>query len=575
VSLCRRISIIKIIGKKSITIVQGQSICFHYSLDLMFLLWFYCYCCLINICSFAVAQEQPWILVKKFDYSQTFRTNVCDRQRQVYNGSLELPNALAGLNLTIGLPDFQNNTSQDAFFRLVDGRINIHDPGLLVTVMDEVSRRAQFQWRNTFGTFTSLNDDDGNKTWTDILLWSIHVFDISGEVWSRSIERISKGVSYPTGWYDSSIVLTEVVQPNDTKKLDNAWAFLNPFTMSLWFFLCGFVGLTGLLYWCLELLNPDSDEESKRDTPITCIYHAAMVVTGNFGFHPKTHASRFLSFSWTFWVLFVLSAYVANLASHLVTRTVKVYRIDSVAEALRQNSAVCVEEGASVESYLKKSYPTLRLVPKPVTEDIFTSLRSHPNNGGCDVAAFKRNGVRLYQRSSRVNYDCSLALSKSVEVVIPAGMATAMDTGKFRCTALISSVLDYHLLNMIEDGFIENVWNAHLSKVGSINCFADSNQAQGGSLGSSASSLELGDVSGLFWLHVVLSLTALLISLYPFIHLNKNNQNKPYRLASLLSTTPPKDVVPPANISSDILDENKHQDDAREPVPNILNHATS
>jgi hypothetical protein len=89
------------------------------------------------------------------------------------------------------------------------------------------------------------------------------------------------------------------------------------------------------------------------------------------------------------------------------------------------------------------------------------------------------------------------------------------------------------------------------------------------------SSLELGNVSGLFWLHVVLSLTAVVISLYPFIHLNNNNQNKQTRLASLFSTTPSKDVVPSANILSDILDENKHQDDDCEPVPNILNHATN
>jgi hypothetical protein len=545
----------------------------HYSRSIMSMRWFYSCSYLFIFRYYVFAQEQPSILVKKFDFSQTFRTNVCDRQRQVYNGSLDLPNALAGLNLTVGLPDFQNDTSQDAFFRLVNGRINAKDPGLLVTVMDEVSRRAQFQWRNTFGTFTSLNDQDGNKTWTDILLWSIHVFDISGEVWSRSIERINKGVSYPTGWYDSSIVLAETVQPKDTTKLGNDWAFLNPFSLPVWLLLCGFVGITGLLYWGLELLNPESDDQSTNDTPITCIYHAAMVVTGNFGFHPKTHAARFLSFSWTFWVLFVVSAYVANLASHLVTKTVKVYRIDSVADALRQNSAVCVEEGASVESILKKSYPTLRLVPKPVTEDVFTSLRIHPRDGGCDVAAFKRNGVRLYQRSSTVNYDCTLAMSKGVELIIPAGMATAIDTGKFRCTSLISSVLDYHLLNMIEDGFIENAWMAHLSKVGSINCFASTNQAQGGSLGSSASSLEIGDVSGLFWLHVVLSLTAVAISLFPFVRFHDAKRNKQNLVSSLVSTTQSNDAVPTANNASDTLDDGGYQDNDCKPVADGLDES--
>jgi hypothetical protein len=52
--------------------------------------------------------------------------------------------------------------------------------------MDEVALRARFSWQNSFGTYSPLDSNsDGNKTWTDILLWAVEVFDIAGEKWGR------------------------------------------------------------------------------------------------------------------------------------------------------------------------------------------------------------------------------------------------------------------------------------------------------------------------------------------------------------------------------------------------------
>jgi hypothetical protein len=178
----------------------------------------------------ARGQESPSIFVKNFDSSRSFRSDVCQRQRDVWNGMRSLPDALIGLNLSVALPDFQNDFSQDALFRLVNGTIHPEDPRLLVKIMDEVAKRSGFTWRNRFGIFRPLDPNiDGNRTWADILLWSIDVYDISAETWGRSIERIGKGVSFPLGWYDSSIVFVNHLDMNEYQEVVNVWAFLSPF----------------------------------------------------------------------------------------------------------------------------------------------------------------------------------------------------------------------------------------------------------------------------------------------------------------------------------------------------------
>jgi Ligand-gated ion channel len=477
------------------------------------------------LCSISSAQERPAFFVKKFNTSKIYRNNVCQRQRAIWNGSLTLPNALQGLNITVVLPDYQNASLQDTLFKLVDGKINENDPGLLGVIMDEVARRGGFYWRNSFATFSPLNStEDENKTWTDILTWGIETFDVSNHVWGNSIERQALGISFPAGWYDSSIVIAERLDSTMKQRAINTWAFVNPFHWLTWLVIVGFVIVTGLLYWLFEFFLPDSDVAQFQNSPIECIYHTSMVVTGTFGFQPNTHAARLLSFSWTFWVLFVVSAYVANLASHLVTRDTRILRIGSLEEAYNLDLKVCVQKGAVVESILKHKYPDLKLIPKEIKSEILIGLRNNTGKGDCTITAHELNGVRIYERDKALNYDCSISSNMRIQQFIPSGMATALDTANFRCTSLVSSVLDYHLLEMISDGFIENAWASHLNKVSTIDClFKPENSGQSDIL--SASSLVISDVAGLFWLHIILSILSVTLALGMSFQQHRNSRN--------------------------------------------------
>jgi hypothetical protein len=61
-----------------------------------------------------------------------------------------------GLNLTVVLTDYQYGNAENGFFSLVDGKIREDYPGLFGVMIDKVARRAGFEWRNSFGTYSPL-----------------------------------------------------------------------------------------------------------------------------------------------------------------------------------------------------------------------------------------------------------------------------------------------------------------------------------------------------------------------------------------------------------------------------------
>jgi hypothetical protein len=199
--------------------------------------------------SLAQSSESPSLFADKFDYSKSFRTNVCQQQEMLFNGTVALPDALRGLNLTVSFTNYQAGKEVD-FFTLVNNTVQ---SGYYTVIMDEVARRAGFSWRNSFGVYTPRDQLDGNKTWMDILLWAIATYDISVEKWAQTVDRMAMGASFPTGFWDSSVVLAEIVQPHQQKRVVNLWSFLEPFESIVWISIVGAIFLTGMIYWVLEV----------------------------------------------------------------------------------------------------------------------------------------------------------------------------------------------------------------------------------------------------------------------------------------------------------------------------------
>ena len=460
------------------------------------------------------AQEYPLYDTPKFDYGTSHRTNVCSRSKLLLNDTItDVKDALRGLELSVILVDYQG-TGDGALFSLdSDGKIPEVDPGLFVVLLDELASRAGFTWRDSFGTHSPLNSTtDGNQTWTDILVWATDTYDISVDYWSKLASRLNMGVSFPEGWYDSSIVLVERVQRRSSssqKSSFDLWNFLRPFDIYVWLLIAASVIVTGLLYWFLEKINSEADARSLDTRPLSSIFLSAIVFTTHFEFRPNTSAAMLLSWSWTFWSLIVAAAYTANLAAFLsFTGQEKPHVFyASLDQVVRREVPMCVNRYSAQDTYITENYPNANLIRIGDEEELFKALREKR----CDVVATQRFVFEQFSRRA-VNSDCLLRTSGIAQSIVSGGFATAVDSGTY-CSSLISHTIDIHFIEMRADGFIENAWNEYLKRTTDFQCQALAEAEKDDDLDDVDNQrLDVRDMGGIFCFHFILCAIAYLLA---------------------------------------------------------------
>ena len=347
---------------------------------------------LVLVVSSAVAQQKPFANISKFTNDVNFRTNVCDRQTQLYQNSLDVADALRGLNLSVAMTHY-TKPFEDKLFNLdEEGKIPVDRPGLFVIIMDELADRAGFNWRDTFVALEPVDPENDNKTWSDMLQWSVETFDISVDNWAKTVKRMRLGVAFPEGWYDSSLVMVERIDP--TAEDVNMWSFLTPFQWPVWLALCITIVLTGAVYWILERLNRESDTAQLEKQPVTTIFLSALTFMGHFDFNPGTHSARMLALSYTFFTLLFVSSYTANLASFLVANQTPQFSVQTLAQAVRFDISVCVQASSNQDEILSELYPGIKLIRKRFEGEVFEGVK----NGECRIAVTPGE-IRLHSQT--------------------------------------------------------------------------------------------------------------------------------------------------------------------------------
>jgi Ligand-gated ion channel len=454
----------------------------------------------------------------------THRTNVCDRQRLLSSGAIPLRDALAGLDASVAITNYRT-PNENRFFTLSgEGTIKAVDPGLFVVVLDEVARRAGFAWRDSFAAVDPLSPaEDANRTWSDLLEWEVTNFDIAVDYWGRSKQRMALGIAFPRGWYSGSVILATLRAPR-AETFSSYWAFLLPFDGWTWVCVLAVVVFTGMCYFLLDRLDTDADEKEMK--PAVAVFLSALVFTGHFQFLPNTHPARLLSFSWTFCCLILMSAYTANLASFLVSRSLVSDPVSTLDDALVTGIPVCIQRSSAMDEFVTKKYPDMNLIRKDTEQEMFLALRDswYRGGAGCGVAVTNLNTFELYQGQSDTNWDCAMYSEKRTVFSLPSGFATAVDSGVM-CTSLISYVLNLHLTEMEADGFLGRAWEDHVAKVSTQDCHSHPDSSaktkNGGKVADNNSnnniSLNLLDMAGIFILHGFLTVVAVLFALFDLI----------------------------------------------------------
>jgi hypothetical protein len=410
------------------------------------------------------AQEPPAFRDKEFTNSTIVnnKSNVCDRYRQLDWGQIDLPDALRGLHLSVVLIDYQEPITQ-ALFGLRNGVIptsHNNDGPLFVVLLDELARRAGFQWRNSYGVVVPL-PANSSYTYSDLLLWEVETYDIAMGRWDRTVARIANGISFPEGFLDSSLIL---IQNKQNSSQPVVFGFFLPFQAGVWALILIVLIMTGLIYFIMERIDMHSDAQPLETEPGQTVYLSFIVLTGHNEFKPRTVSARMVIFSLTFWALITSAAYTANLASFLVTRHESDFGFHEVRDAVAMRIPICIQGGVALDEYISERYPRAVLIRKSSSSQVFEALR----NNHCSLAVVSRNEYETAERNEKLNKNCWLSWSGRVERFVPSGMAVAVDTGTY-CTSLISHVLDFHLLEMKLEGVLDRAWENYLSNVGNDN----------------------------------------------------------------------------------------------------------
>lgn len=445
------------------------------------------------------AQQAPNPLYATTPFSEVnFRQNFCDEYDRVHNETISLPKALKGVALRPVL-------AQSEFFSLdSEGRIPSDYPGLTAVLLDELCspQRADCTWRDSFSV---TDPPPTGKTWTDLLEWTTHTYDVSVDWWASSVERMALGVAFPESWYDASIIMVGKKDRSESTAFD-PWAWLTPFDRGVWILILVSIVASGLVYWCLELIDPNSDKRRLENDPIDTTFLVAIAFTSHFEFHPRTHAARLFTFSVAFWALLVGAAYTANLASFLVVRNQPTLEFTSVAEAVRLNLPLCTYASTQADVAVSQAFPQANIVRKELIEQVYEGVSS----GECAVAITTVSSWNYFERVSTTNGNCDLEWIGRTFQFVPAGFATVADSGTY-CTSLLRDVINYHFLRMKTEGFLEEAWNEHLTKTTDWNCNAqgtNTNEADGDS-----GQLTLQNMGGVFIFHAMLTGGALLLAL--------------------------------------------------------------
>ena len=164
---------------------------------------------------------------------------------------------------------------------------------------------------------------------------------------------------------------------------------------------------------------------------------------------------------------FIVLIYSANLASLLVDRQSPPPAVLTVAEAAVFGQPICTIDGHNSDKHIADNFPSAIRRPQNSIDDMYEAL----HRGDCVFAAETVASWKSLQGIRKYNPFCDLKWVGDDRKVkdYAAGFATKADSGRF-CTGLIRDVLNLHMEDIIQDGFLEDAWEREYRRDVTIDC---------------------------------------------------------------------------------------------------------
>ncbi|XP_024990732.1 glutamate receptor 3.3 isoform X2 [Cynara cardunculus var. scolymus] len=238
--------------------------------------------------------------------------------------------------------------------------------------------------------FIPFGNGKENPSYTELVrLISTGVFD--GAVGDIAIvTNRTKIVDFTQPYAASGLV---VVAP--FKKMNTgAWAFLRPFSPTLWAVTAAFFLVVGIVVWILEhRINDDFRGTPKRQV-ITILCLSTL-----FFAHRENTAStlgRIVLLIWLFVVLIINSSYTASLTSILTVQQLS-SPVKGINSLKKTNDRIGYQVGSFAERYLLEiGIPQSRLVALGTPDAYTDALRKGSKNGGVAAIVDERPYIELF-----------------------------------------------------------------------------------------------------------------------------------------------------------------------------------
>lgn len=438
----------------------------------------------------------------------SLRQSWCDVEQRLRNGSLQLRDALRGRRVSVIIQP-EANSSWSYEFEEPSGGTPLpaertYVGGFQLELLDELSKRAGFDWRGNFVASGGLVE---GESWTTYASYWLDRYDLAINWFVETSYRKRHKLDYPYNWFDSSIILFTKITEDEPSLIDRFFSFRTPFSPGLWLVVLVSLLLSAVVYWLIEGQETNGDFGTTRNATLPRagilqgLYLVAGQLTAALNFGPVSAFGKLFTISWAFVVLLLVSAYTANLASYLVVKKTESMEISSIEEAVELKLPICcLAETELICRTVQSMYPTAIIVG---TSD-WKSTMSLVRDGTCK-AGISTASVWELNQVSLANKACDLRWVGRAVKNGQAGWLSRADHAHTDCTQILAEAISFHMLEMEEEGVIDEMWKARLKKETTNNC----TMAKAAEPSAEDGRLTSDHMAGLFLVHAVFSFISL------------------------------------------------------------------
>uniref|UniRef100_A0A0D6QSG0 Glutamate receptor n=1 Tax=Araucaria cunninghamii TaxID=56994 RepID=A0A0D6QSG0_ARACU len=253
------------------------------------------------------------------------------------------------------------------------GKETVVSGGFVIDVFNEVVKRLPYALPYKFIPYRNIKIDD--------LVLKVFTKEFDAAVGDVSIlANRSNYVDFTQPFSESGLVMVVPIKKADSS---NAWAFLRPFTLSMWIATFAFFLFTGVVVWVLEHKRNKTFRGNLRNQVLTCIWFSFSTLFFVQRERIVSSLARGVVIVWLFVVLILTSSYTASLTSILTVKQMEP-AIADVQSLIGSRAPVGYQKGSFVGRYLQEQlgiHPS-QLHDYSSPEDYATALSKGPKNGG-------------------------------------------------------------------------------------------------------------------------------------------------------------------------------------------------